>query len=68
MKRIVVALAIAGLFAGQGGIQAASIVGPGKEKIVKHKANGTTKKEVKSAKKNVKVKEHNPYGGYEDFN
>ena len=68
MKRIVVALAMAGLLVGQGGVQAASILGPGKEKIVKHKANGTTKKEVKSANGDVKVKKHASYGGYEDFN
>ncbi len=71
MKRIVIMLAIAGLVVVGQRLQAASIVrGPGKEKVVKHKANGTTKKETRDAKGNVKVvkKQSNPYGGYEDYN
>lgn|GEM_PF-6044485 len=56
MKKIAIALAMAGLLIG--GVAQAG--GPGKEKTVKHKANGTTvtKKETKDANGNVTIKKH----------
>jgi len=59
MKRIAIMLVVAGLLIG-GAVQAG---GPGKDKTVKHKANGTTitKKETKDANGNVTVKKHKSF-------